>query len=66
MDASTICEVRKQLYIPVSGWGEVKNSCGNLCFPRVCPTAVGCNSGNSGELQWEKWEVGAVGNGELE
>ena len=32
---------------------------GKLCFPRVCPTAVGCNSG-----QWERWGagVGTVGS----
>ena len=37
-------------------------SVGN-CFPRVCPIAVGCNSGNSGEPEWEKWGVGEVGSG---
>ena len=30
----------------------------NLCFPRVYPTAMGCNSG---EPQMEQWEVRAVG-----
>ena len=41
---------------------------GKLCFPWVCPTAVSCNSENSGEPQLEQWgarveTVGAMGIG---